>query len=513
MKNKMKTFSFQTWLVFTIVVVGFLVRFLGLGSAPGGINQDEAMTGYEAYSLLHYGVDSWGYHFPVYFISWGSGMNVLASYLTIPFMALFGNHLWVLRLPQAIIACVSMVAFYELLKKLLNNKLAVIGLFMIAICPWHIMMSRWGLESNLAPGLLIIAIYFSVLAFDNAKYLILMFAAYGIALYSYAPFWLIVPFLILLQVGYALLMEKIKLNRYFFMGVVLFLVLACPLFVYLLVNNGVCEEFASGFLSIPRMLYYRGNEINFDNIPGRLYNLFRMLTTQNDGLLWNSTEEFGLYYKFSTPFIVVGIYGMGRQILLHVKEKKFSPEMYMLIPGFLALCLGGIMDVNVNRINSIHFSMVLLVSYGIYIVGRWFGENVKKTVLVAYLLSFVFFVCFYFSVYNDRFSDYYIAGARDAIETAMQHEGDIYVTDRLKYSVVMYYSEIPQEEFRNTVQYSNYPAPYLNAISFGRFRMGYDTDNLDNRGIYVIPSSETDCFLEAGFEVEQYDYCALAYLH
>lgn len=72
MKQKfISKINVTTVLFFIILAVGIFARVYKFGSLPGGINQDEAYAGYEAYSLLHYGKDSFGYSFPVYFISWG----------------------------------------------------------------------------------------------------------------------------------------------------------------------------------------------------------------------------------------------------------------------------------------------------------------------------------------------------------------------------------------------------------------------------------------------------------
>ncbi|MBR2279774.1 MAG: hypothetical protein IJ903_02445 [Ruminococcus sp.] len=66
------------------------VRLVLFGSHPAGLNQDEASIGYEAWSVLHYGIDRNGLSVPVHFIAWGSGQNALYAYLLMPFIALFG---------------------------------------------------------------------------------------------------------------------------------------------------------------------------------------------------------------------------------------------------------------------------------------------------------------------------------------------------------------------------------------------------------------------------------------
>lgn len=49
-----------------IMLVTIFSRVMLLGLYPGGVHADEAFAGYEAFSMLRYGADSWGYHNPVY---------------------------------------------------------------------------------------------------------------------------------------------------------------------------------------------------------------------------------------------------------------------------------------------------------------------------------------------------------------------------------------------------------------------------------------------------------------
>lgn len=183
MKQKfISKINVTTVLFFIILAVGIFARVYKFGSLPGGINQDEAYAGYEAYSLLHYGKDSFGYSFPVYFISWGSGMNVLESYLMIPFIAMFGLETWVIRLPQLIMAVITLVAVYLLMKRLFNEKAGLISMFILAVVPWHIMLSRWGLESNLAPAFLVLGLLFFIKGMDKQVFYIVSAIMYGLSL-------------------------------------------------------------------------------------------------------------------------------------------------------------------------------------------------------------------------------------------------------------------------------------------------------------------------------------------
>ena len=104
-----------------LFLVGCAARLVALTSLPNGLNQDEAYAGYNAWCILHYGVDSAGYRNPVYLNAWGSGMNVLETYLMIPFMALLGPTTLAMRLPQALVACLSLFCIYDLGKRTLGR--------------------------------------------------------------------------------------------------------------------------------------------------------------------------------------------------------------------------------------------------------------------------------------------------------------------------------------------------------------------------------------------------------
>ena len=112
----------QKLLFILILILGIGARLWMFGDVPGGINQDEAFAAREAWSLLHYGKDSFGYSYPMYLTAWGSGMNALNTYLMMPFIALFGMHTWVFRLPQMLIGILSLFAIEEIVSKVADWK-------------------------------------------------------------------------------------------------------------------------------------------------------------------------------------------------------------------------------------------------------------------------------------------------------------------------------------------------------------------------------------------------------
>ena len=219
--------------LFIIFAVGILARILFLSQMPYGLNQDEAYAGWEALNLLKYGIDSNGYSWPVYFVAWGSGMNVLYSYLSLPFIALFGVNAISVRIVQSVCGCIALFVFYRLLK-IVKPNLALLGTFFLAINPWHIMASRWGLESNIAPFFILLGVWTALEYMEGKKVFILLSGLFfGLALYGYATSWMFVPLLLIAFLAYGLTTKKISFkDKYIWGFVIILFILAFPLILF-----------------------------------------------------------------------------------------------------------------------------------------------------------------------------------------------------------------------------------------------------------------------------------------
>lgn len=44
-------------IVLIILIIGMLIRIVGIADMPNALNCDEASAGYEAFSILNYGID------------------------------------------------------------------------------------------------------------------------------------------------------------------------------------------------------------------------------------------------------------------------------------------------------------------------------------------------------------------------------------------------------------------------------------------------------------------------
>ena len=98
-------------LIILLILFGAIIRGALIDKVPNALNVDEVSAGYEAYSVLNYGVDRNGNFLPVHFVAWGSGQNVLYSYIMMPFILIFGLNVLSIRLPMALIGVLALILF------------------------------------------------------------------------------------------------------------------------------------------------------------------------------------------------------------------------------------------------------------------------------------------------------------------------------------------------------------------------------------------------------------------
>ncbi len=514
MKNPIKLSSpkYMRILFCLFMIMGILARIWKFGEIPGDINPDEAFTGYEAYSLLHYGTDSAGYRFPVYLTTWGSGASALSTYLTIPFMAVFGAKIWVIRLPQVIVACLTLWAVYLLVKRLFHEKLALCALFLLAISPWHIGMSRWGMDCNLAPGFVVFGLYFFVRGLEDNKFLLLSALMYGLSLYCYATIWPIVPLLVLLQLIYGLVYKKIRINRYLLVSGLILALLALPLLLFMLVNKGILEEIRLPFLSIPRLVVLRDSEISLSQLPLKARRLWSIMKLQSDDMLWNSTPKYGIYHAGTLSFFVLGMFYCIKASVEKLRQKKEAPELLLLIQVGCGILLGLLIYTNINRNNILFIPMMMVASLGAYYLCSLIDLRYLVIPAAFYLCMFAGFEHYYFTEYREILQYYFCDGLEDAVNEAVTHDGQIYVSYGLKHSDILFLAEVPVTEYIETVEYYNYPNAYLEARSFGRFSYDFDPAAPDTEATYIL-NQTTDLapFEQAGFTLHTYGYYTVAH--
>lgn len=509
------------WLLF---IIGAMLRLIGLGVFPGGnaLNQDEAFAGYEAWSLLHYGMDSHGYTLPIYLVAWGSGMNALETYLMIPFVAVLGLNSLAIRLPQAIVGVLSLSTFYGVLKMQVSEEKALAGMGLLAILPWHIMLSRFGLESNLLPGFLLFGIYFLVKGLQKPRLYMLSGLFFGLSLYCYATVWPVMPILVL---GFAIVIlsyQKGKVTKWFWLGLLVMAILAIPLILFCLVNYGFISEVKLGLLSIPKLVARRSVEIKTHTWEWKrnFLDALSMFIKQDDGNPWNATSKFGLYYPGWIVFAIIGLIVMIVRTVRNWREHLL--DILMLIQGFAACVLASLISVNFNRVNMIHIPIIYCMAQGICFIvydvwhvslkNRANKENELEDLshkavwrtrfkiclgfmtTAFYITELVLFLVFYTGVYNQQWKNMYHVGLDNAVTFAKEQtagQETCFVTDVL-YPKLLFSAKYPTDQFVDTVVYRDDAAEFLDPESFAGYHMGDFMNGLQKPGDVMLCGTWND---------------------
>lgn len=510
---KMKIFKKidENKLMFFILLIGILVRVIGIGAMPNGLNCDEASAGYEAYSILNYGIDRNGNFLPVFLVAWGSGQNALLTYLIIPFVKVMGLNVLSVRLPMAIISSISLIIMYKLLNKIGNKKLAIIGLLLLAISPWHIMKSRWGLESNLFPDLILMFVYLLISGLENKNKLLYYssFIIAGISAYSYGTSYYFLPVFII-----PLLIILIKKKYIKFGSAVISLgivgIVSLPIVLYVLINTLGLSQINLPFMTIPILEVNRYESItsifSSEFVLMSIKNILKCLSIlvfQSDNLPWNNIFPYGIIYLPSIVFTFIGIINSFR------KNKSFKLKYNYLfnIWFIVSLILSLIVPPNINRLNILMIPIIIYTVEGIYIVFKLVNNKKKVGIIftLMYLTMFILFLTQYASQDYNKFSTFE-SGLESPIKYVKNKSKDIYITKNIKmpYIYVLFYSEYNTLDFVKTVKYENEGAAFEKVKSFGKYHFE-NIRELKSNSIYIIEKKNKDKYNLDDYKITIFD--------
>lgn len=193
----------KNFLLILIIAFAFFIRAYKISRIPAGFYSDEAVNGYEAYSILKTGRDQYGSFLPVTFKANGDYRPGLFIYSTVPFIAIFGLEPAAVRLPAVFFSTLTVIFIYLLACQLFNNsKIGLLSAFMFTISPWSIQFARMSHETNLATLLILISLYFYIrfLRSQRPVLLIISLIISTISAYAYYTTRLFVPIFWILQI-------------------------------------------------------------------------------------------------------------------------------------------------------------------------------------------------------------------------------------------------------------------------------------------------------------------------
>ncbi len=148
-------------LLLLILGFGLFLYTYHLSTIPSGVYVDEAVVGYDAFSILTTSKDHFGKTLPIYFKFFNAYTPGLFVYVETLFIKIFSLNAFAIRLPSAISMLLVGIGIYIFLSqhqilKLKYSKL--IAVFIFIITPWTVFNARLGYETTFAFALLSLGI-------------------------------------------------------------------------------------------------------------------------------------------------------------------------------------------------------------------------------------------------------------------------------------------------------------------------------------------------------------------
>lgn len=381
-----------------IVALGFILRTIGLNDSPPSLGFDEAALGYNAFSLLKTGRDEYGNFLPLSLRSFNDFKPALYSYLTVPFLYLWGVNAMAVRMTSAVAGTISLMFLFLLLKKYIANRyLLLVIFFVLSMEPYRLHFSRNAFETNLSAMFFCAGAYF-ILTTKSKLRTMLAVLFFGLSAYSYHSARLSAPFLILLW-GFDPLGRLQKNIKYDWKKLVpLFgLILVCiPIFVMnnsaLLLTRFRQENLFNRFYPyapkeilnpISFVYYFAGivsghvfSYISPINLNFRIYDWVKMSPQFIPGMGMLGWVE-GVIFIFGLVFIVGNI----------LKSFKYRFLIYWMVAGIAPAAATWTWYHPLRSLN-IFPAVEIIVALGCWQVILWLQKNISSLLLKKTLIVF-----------------------------------------------------------------------------------------------------------------------------
>ena len=502
-----------------ILIIAILSRILFLTQYPNGIHEDEAGMMYDAYCMAEYGTDRYLNENPVYLINFGGGQSVLYAVIASFLIRILGLSVFAIRLPAVIFSILTIILAFLLAKKYIGKKFALILAFLITICPWHIMQSRWGLDCNLLSAFIMISVY-TILNAKKDWHYVISGIFWGLTLYTYALSYIMLPVFFIVLCIYLFYVKKITLKQ-IIITIIPIIFLALPLILVQIVNYFGKGTLKLGFLTIPQLYTYRISEIGFENI---LYNLnitnnnnvFQLLFSadHNPG---NSLKEFGTIYYALIPFVIFGFFLVIKDTINSLKNKEFNLKTVFLIQfSTIFICVLLFSDLQLYKLNPL---FIMLLTFGteaiIWIYNK--KQILAKMIIISLVIIFIIFEVFYFRNINEKVGVGFntdVIPLVEYLEEKYPNQKIFLETDAIQqYIYLLIANKMSPYEFMDNMTIIQFISGETEVIQVGRYNFLFY--ELDKDMIYVL--EENNLFRknnvesikkeleEQGFEKEIYN--------
>jgi len=375
------------------LIAGILIRLYQIGEIPFGYTWDEAAITYDAWGIALWHRDQWATLMPLTFKSFGDFKAPGLIYLLAVVFSITGLQLNAIR----IVSCLAGIALIPVtwgISRILfrkNTKVADWAAFLIAISPWHVHMSRIGLEANVATTMTAIGVLLFLKGLKQKWWWILSAVFFLASFYTYHSTKITVPLTVLLLLVF--FKEKVK-KQLPLLGLFLLLLALGTSPYFLSIKTGGAERAGTLlFIENGRPTWsIEQSRLLVDNILAHFSPDFWVNGRQEDTR--NLTTGFGIIYLTAVPFFLFALF---------ITHQSRSVQLIglMVIIGMLPSLFSKTAPHALRAAQALP-STEILTSVGIVLMGATLGKRRKfayPTIFTLFLISFALFGYHYFTTY------------------------------------------------------------------------------------------------------------------
>ena len=460
--------SFTIIIIAFILILAFFLRVWKLDTTPVAISNDEVVRAYNAYSIWEthgYTVDK--RFLPLSTSSDGQDLSPVSFYLSAPITGIFGLNLFTARIGYALVGVLSVFGMYLLGSQLFNKKIGLLSSFVLAVSPWHILVSRGLWDAGVSMCLYIYALFVFV-KYVGTRKMLFSIPLWVLGLYAYHG---TVIFLLLIMLGLVVIYHKQLVKN-----IKMSLLFACLTTVFIL---PIIYFITSGSLNRESVLFWK-SEITSSEAQKRVreererssgpvilkaffnntatyylkevtYNYLNAFSADHLFIRGDITRItgygnylWGAMHLIELPFLLAGVYFIFRS--------KYRKSAYIVLVGLLAAPVTSaiiLMDRTYlfRSIMMVPF-LSLLVGYGIWVLLTILQKKYSTIFSIALpviILAYLFFIAKYTYSYMYQYGifggEHLFKSSRDVAEYVTQNKeqySQVYVKSPEYYFLLQY---------------------------------------------------------------------------
>lgn len=500
-----------------IVIFAALLRLWGISTNPPSLSWDEVSIGYNAYTILNFGMDEHGVRMPIgAFTAYGDYKPTFPVYVTVPFIAIFGLSELAVRLPSALFGIATVLLLYYFVKELFvdSKNIALLSAVLLAISPWHIMLSRAGFEANIATFFVLLGVYLIVSARRNPGLWMYAFLPFVAGMYTFNSARYAGPLIglgaLVFSLGY---LRNVKMRA--LRGILIAAIVLIPLLPHLVSRQAKLRfEEVSIFTDIRVVLSSNARRVIDGNSWwsgiahnrrigfGREYLVHffdnlepRFLFISGDGNPKFSIEDSGQLLLITAPFVLYG------WLMLFTREPAVSWLLFWWLIASIIPAAVARETPHALRIENGLPVWIIVTAYGMIVsLKNLIIPKMKITLLALYFIlvfaNFGYFWHTYTIHYPKEFSGEWQYGYGQAIRFAESVKGSydtIVLTESIgrPYMYALFYGAYDLPYFLNTKDASFDAAGFYNVYGFGKYRFVKGPAKIyPGRVLYILPAND-----------------------